>query len=255
MDGLSFIATLHATTLDTRPSAPLTLRPVGRHTRTGSISLKAKDLVKRSRSLFSSSSSSTSAPRTSVSSWTSRSEQEHAMGREKVQSSWISQGEQECTTDRTQENLNEAQTSFRRTASVDLARGPASSPVERTASERRSETKSQKSGNAPQLEPSWISALVENGYIFPPRSSLHPDMDRSSDVDVAPSRASSILVHDLDSSADAPKLHFTSSLDSDRSATFANRSDHALVPSATKLANTDSAQIRMVRLHCTPRIG
>lgn len=222
MDSLSFIANLHATTLDTRPSAPLTLRPVRRHTRSSSISLKAKDLVKRSRSLFSSSSSSNSAPRTSVSSWTSRSEQEHAQARTDEQRSL---SDQERNLVRTKLHMDE-----RRPASVDLAR-KSREVVDRTISGCSGEAVGKKSSNATTLDPCWISVLIENGYVFPPRSSSHCDMDRSSDVDVAPSRASSILVHDLDAHAYEPKPCLTTSLDSDRSTTFATPIRPQLVPS------------------------
>ncbi|SPO21839.1 uncharacterized protein UTRI_01332_B [Ustilago trichophora] len=215
MDGIGFIANLHATTLDPQASTSLLLKPVRSQCRAssnGSISGKAKSFVSRSRSFFSASSSSSVATRTSISS-SSRTISDHGHGGYHKRSSMYE----------SHSLFNSSSSS--RLPSEEQPRSPNHSDPSSSSNVRRMEdsvshstaSKHQSGGSTEsnfdaQLDATWISTLVDNGYISPPQS-LPPDLPRLSqdanlNSDMEPSRASSMLDRDMVSIShdDSPRL-------------------------------------------------
>ncbi|SPO22654.1 uncharacterized protein UTRI_01332 [Ustilago trichophora] len=215
MDGIGFIANLHATTLDPQGSTSLLLKPVQSQSRVssnGSISGKAKNLISRSRSFFSASSSSSVATRTSISS-SSRTISDHGHEGYHARSSMYES-----------RSLTNSSASSR-LPSEEQPRSPKYSVPSPSSNVRRmgnptirsTKSKHQSGGSTEsnfdaQLDATWLSTLVDNGYITPPQSlpldlqRLSQDTDLNSDIE--PSRASSMLDRDMVSIShdDSPRL-------------------------------------------------
>lgn len=198
MEGFGFVASLHAATLDPRGSNTLLLKPTKRQSRSsssGSISGKAKCFINRSRSFLStgSSSSSSSGTRTSLS-LSSFKGTEHGH-RKRPNSTWL-----------------DGQSVFTSSTSSRIASGDykRSSQTSRTSFQHSNSHHIQspqwhreESRPSTQLEETWISNLVDNGYVSPPKSTpprLPPSSEHDNaefNPDMEPSRASSMLDRDL----------------------------------------------------------
>ena len=208
MDGIGFIATLHATTLDQQGSTPVLLKPVRRQNRSsssGSISGRAKSLVNRSMSFFSTSSSSSTVTRTSISTSSPRSSEQGHEGFHKRSPSMLDSRSllarssssrlpsEESPRSPNQPNSPSLNNGRKTRGSVKHLTAPSSRLKDRyrCSSESRLDT---------PLDPTWISRLVDNGYISPPESlpPTPPRCDIDIDSDIEPSRASSMLDRELE---------------------------------------------------------
>lgn len=215
MDGIGFIANLHATTLDPQGSTSLLLRPVRSQSRVssdGSISGKAKSFVSRSRSFFSASSSSSVATRTSISS-SLRTISDHGHeGYHKRSSMYENRSLfNSSASSRLPSEEQPRSPKYSVPSSSSNVRRMGDSTTHSTESKHQSDGSTEPNFDA-QLDATWISTLVDNGYITPPQS-LPLDLPRLSqdtdlDSDIEPSRASSTLDRDMVSIShdDSPRL-------------------------------------------------
>ncbi|SNX82424.1 uncharacterized protein MEPE_01130 [Melanopsichium pennsylvanicum] len=211
MDGIGFMASLQATTLAQGGATQLSPEPMRRSTRsspTFSVANKAKVFANKSRSFFSISSSSSTGSRNSL---YSSSHSDHSHRGEDLRSPSTIDSRSFFALSTSSPLSGEKQP-----RGLHQPRSPLSSNV-RSAGHlssqqavSRMKTKYQSGWHTEtkfhaDVDPSWILTLVDNGYVPPsPETipvrfpSLGPDSNNSwEDSDIEPSRASSLLDHEL----------------------------------------------------------
>lgn len=176
MDGIGFIATLHATTLDDQGLRPVLLKPIKRDARrvsASSITQRAKSLVSKSKSIFAvrnpSSAASSSRTRSVVSSLASRSDHGHAHGSAQSvvesHSSYVATSIPVWAPSDDPPRTHDKSPSYSPTAFILFSAPP---PMFKPSQNLRTEV-----WFDPHFDPSWISTFVDNNYMFPPASSPH----------------------------------------------------------------------------------
>lgn len=221
MDGVGFIASLHATTLDSHGSELELLKPVRRQSRRSSresISDKAKNLVNKSKSFFSISSSSSTGTRTSQLAPSPRSSDHGHAGCDKELHSLLDghsifaspPSSRLPSEDRSWKfgQSTPSPSSPMRKKLGSASRDCKHLAMDETIARIHSRCSTVLACHA-QPDATWISILVDSGYISPPSSPQprSPSYEIEIDSDVEPSRASSMLDRELISFSDDDSPH------------------------------------------------
>lgn len=205
MDGLGFIANLHATTLDQQGSTPRLGNLVRKQTRrssSGSLSDKAKSLLVRSRTFLSTSSHSSILSRVSTSSFSPRTSEQGC--EEGSVASFDLPSAFATSTSSTHSGEDPPRSPYPHSSPCpQVTKGPvdtASPLLPRRNIAKGSSWGLHKTLSSPRFDPTWISTLVDNGYNSPHEPSppgLGDETLTEGSEDVKPSRASSMLDCDL----------------------------------------------------------